>query len=149
MSSYQHLYCQQTHECIEVVACVGNWKGPRIDANALQAFLVYHFLVAPGAPLVTWEDGTISYGRFITDSIEELELQRELAGNPPREKLPVLIWTGQNYRALAGRADGLAAVLSDYEQDGGGLWVRRTADGRLIEPASATRLASPGAPGLY
>lgn len=141
MASYHYLYCQQTDECIEVVACVGNWKGPRIEANALQAFLVYHFLKAPGAPLVTWEAGSISRGRFMVDSLEELAEQKDLAGDPPREKLPVLLWTEQNHRALAARAEGLGDTLRDLEAaPSGGVWIRRTSDGRLIEPAGSQGL---------
>ena len=132
MSSHHYLYCRETDECVEVIACVGNWRGPRLDANAVQAFLTYHFLTAPGAALVIWESESIA-GGDLTDSMKVLAEQRDLADGDPRDRLPALVWTGENYRTLAERAEGLSATLHDYEQaPGGGRWVRKTSDGRII-----------------
>jgi len=132
VSSHHYLYCEETDECVEVIACVGNWRGPRLNANALQAFLSYHFLKAPGAPMAIWESQSIAKGD-ITDSLAVIAEQLELADGDPRDRLPALVWTGENYLALVARAEGLAVTLQGYEHaPGGGKWVRQTVDGRTI-----------------
>ncbi|TXH00075.1 MAG: hypothetical protein E6R08_01160 [Nevskiaceae bacterium] len=134
MSNHYYLFCEQTGECVEAVAHVGNRSGPRMQANALQAYLVYHHIKAGGAPLVLRNvDDIGGRGRSLMESLEEVSEEFDSIGDSPGYTPPVLIWTDENYRSLAARAEGLAAMLSEYEQaPSGGVWVRRTADGRII-----------------
>lgn len=145
MSNYYYLYCDQTNECIEVVAEVGCKPSPRIQANALQAFLTYHHIKAPGAALTMCQLDRISVDRNIVESLEDAAEDFESIGGFPQYKPPVMIWTENNFRALASRMDGLAAQLEDFEQaPSGGVWVRRTQEGRTIEgPGKQSRVVSP------
>lgn len=133
MSSHYYLFCEVTGECVEAVAHVGGRIGPRIEANALQAFLVYHHIKASGAALVMRQLESVSRDRNIVASLEEAAEESESIGDFPGYKPPVMIWTERNYRSLSSRADGLAAMLNEYEQSpSGGVWVRRTAEDRVI-----------------
>lgn len=139
MSSHFFLYCEQTGECVEAIARVGNWCGPRIEANALQAFLVYHHIKAGGAMMRIVELESISRDRNIVASLEEAVDEKESIGDFAGYKAPVMIWTEKNFRELAARADRLVAALEDYAQaPSGGTWVRRTVEGRLIEACGST-----------
>lgn len=134
MSNHYFLFSEQTGECVEAVAVVGSRAAPRIEANALQAFLVYHHINAPGADLFIRNiDSLADGGRSIVRSLEEAaEIVDQMVGVEGFEP-PILIWTKNNYRALAERDCGLRVMLQEYEAaPSGGIWVRRTADGRLI-----------------
>lgn len=134
MSSHYYLYCERTGECAEAVAHVGSTSGPRIEANALQAFLVYHHLHATGTPLVLRDiDSIDGDDRSVFSSLDDVAQEFESIGSFAGYQSPILIWTEENYRALAGRDVGLAAKLEEYENaPSGGVWVRRTVDGRII-----------------
>lgn len=133
MSSHYYLYCEKTGECVEAVAHVGSRSGPRIQANALQAFLVYHHMVASGAPLVLRDVDEISSDRSLMSSLEEAAQEMESIGGFPGYQPPIMVWTEANYRSLAQRAKGLGEMLDEYEHaPSGGVWVRRTVDGRII-----------------
>ena len=72
------------------------------------------------------QDGTLVY------SLEEAAEEFENVNSPGYQK-PILIWTEKNYLSLANRQKGLAETLTEYEQaPSGGVWVRRTVDGRII-----------------
>lgn len=138
MSSYYYLFCEQTNECIEVVATVGAKPGPRIDANALQAFLVYHHMVAsqftcPSFTLENIDDISDATGRISVTSLDEMKQYINSNSWIDGYTSPILIWTEDNYKSLADRANGLASRLSEYENaPSGGIWVRKTVDGRII-----------------
>lgn len=139
MSNYFYLLCEETNECIEVIASVGCKPGPRIDANALQAFLVYHHINAlPSyrAPIFSIHNidsiGDDPYRNIVT-SLEERQQDIDQNSWMPDYATPVIKWTSENYRALAARANDLDNRLTEYENAyGGGLWVRKTNDGRII-----------------
>lgn len=66
-------------------------------------------------------------------SLEGAKEEFESIGDFPGYKPPILAWTEENYRALAKRDAGLAKILEEYESaPSGGVWVRRTVDGRII-----------------
>ncbi|MEJ6003764.1 hypothetical protein [Paucibacter soli] len=133
MSSHYYLFCEQTGECVEAVAHVGSRPGPRIEANALQAFLCYHYIKASGAPMVMREIDSIARDRSLVSSVEAAAEEFESMGGFPGYEPPVMVWTEKNYRSLASRADGLDGMLHEYEQaPSGGVWVRRAVDGRII-----------------
>lgn len=133
MSSHYYLYCEKTGECVEAVAHVGSRAGPRIEANALQAFLVYHHMTANGAPLVLRNVDSFASDRSLMSSLEDVAQEFESIGSFPGYQSPIMVWTEENYRSLAKRAEGLAEMLDEYEHaPSGGLWVRRTVDGRII-----------------
>ncbi len=139
MSDYYYLFCKETNECIEVIASVGCKPGPRIDANALQAFLVYHHIVAHPtyrAPAFTIHNidsiGEDPYRNIVT-SLEEWQQDIDHNSWMPDYATPIIKWTSENYRSLAARAKDLDNRLTEYENaPGGGLWVRKTTDGRII-----------------
>lgn len=132
MSYHFYLFCEQTNECVEVAAHVGNVVTPRIQANALQAFLTYHHIKACGAPLVIWEIDSIAQDRSVVTSLEEAAAEFESVGSYAGYQAPIMLWTEQNYRALSERAPGLAETLEEYAQaPGGGSWVRRTSEGHI------------------
>ena len=141
MSNYYYLFCKETNECIEVIASVGAKPGPRIEANALQAFLVYHHVssylpyVGP-TPTFTIQNidslGEDPYRNIVT-SLEERQQDIDQNSWMPDYATPIIKWTNENYRALAARANDLDNRLTEYENAyGGGLWVRKTIDGRII-----------------
>lgn len=145
MSQHYYLYCEQTGECVEVVAESGCKAWPRIEANALQAFLTYHHIKAPGAALTMCQLERICVDRHIVESLEEAAEEFASIGDFPGYKPPVMIWTENNFRALASRVEGLAAQLEDFEQaPSGGVWVRRNQEGRIIEgTGKQSRVVSP------
>ncbi len=133
MSSHFYLFSEETGECVEAVAHVGSRSGPRIEANALQAFLLYHHKKASGKPLVMREIDAIARDSTLVSSLEEAAEDFEMVGGFGVYKKPIMIWNEANYRSLAKRLPGLAEMLTEYEHaPGGGLWVRRTVDGRII-----------------
>lgn len=134
MSYHYFLFSEQTGECVEVVAVVGSRAAPRIEANALQSFLLYHHINAPGADLSLRDMDSLADGcRGMVESLDEAaEMVDQMAGFEGFEP-PILIWTEKNYRSLVERDCGLKRMLQEYEEaPSGGVWVRRTADGRLV-----------------
>lgn len=138
MSNNYYLFCKDTNECIEVIANVGAQNGPRIEANALQAFLVYHHIVAPRFTCASFtienidEVGEDPYRNIVT-SLEEM--QKDIDDNSWMDdyETPILKWTNDNYKVLSARDTGLEKSLNEYENAAsGGLWVRKTIDGKLI-----------------
>ena len=139
MSNHYFLYCEKTGECVEAVAHVGNKSSPRIEANALSAFLVYHQEQASGAPLVMRNVDSLGNDEFggndrsLMSSLEDAAEEYESVGSFPGYKSPIMIWTEANYRSLAARLPKVAEWLDEYERaPSGGGWVRRTVDGRII-----------------
>jgi len=133
MSTHYHLYCEKTGECVEAVAHVGNTSVPRIEANALGAFLLYHQVVADNAPFVLIQLDALEDDRSIMSSLQEVADEQESIGSYAGYKRPVLKWTKDNYLSLAGRNSRVLEGINDFERGpSGGTWVRKTNEGRII-----------------
>ena len=127
MSTYYCIFCKQTNECIEIIAEVGCKAGPRIEANALQAFLLYHHLAFKLTPLdLTIKNmDSFDYGVNMHTSLEDIKAEFESIGSFTGYQPPVLLWNNENYKSLSARAPGLIDKLDSYQHaPGGGLWVR-------------------------
>ncbi len=120
MSSHFYLYCEETDECVETVAHVGDKTCPRIDANALGAFLTYHLREAPAAAFRLVEVESFSDDRTC-HSLAELAEDMESIGSFAGYRRPTLVWDGCNYREFASRRQDLGESLRDFEQNAG-LW---------------------------
>lgn len=88
MSEHYYLYCKATNEAVEAVATVGGKDGPRIEPDALGAFLAYHR--ASG----------------------HLEL---CLRNGENLNSAVEVWTKANYQDLAGRQPKVAEAIRSIE----------------------------------
>jgi hypothetical protein len=138
MSDYYYLLCKETNECIEVIASVGAKPGPRIEANALQAFLLYQHMVTgpyncPSLTIMNIDSIGEDPYRNTVYSLEEMQQDIDQNSWMPDYATPILIWTDENYRALSSRLSDLNKHLSDYESAiSGGTWVRKTIAGRII-----------------
>lgn len=117
MSSHYYLYCDQTKECIEAVACVGSTSAPRIQPNALGAFLTYHLLVAPGAELRLVQLDSVKKDRNTCSSVQELTDERESLGSFAGYTPPVMVWDAENYHEFMGRKSDLLPMMNKFEQN--------------------------------
>jgi len=126
MSAHFHLWCKETDEATETIAIVGDKTFPRIEANALSAFLLYHFTVAPGAELKIVElDGYPDLKeRNTCDSLKALEQEIESIGDFEGYEKPIMLWTESNYHEFISREPGLANMLRDFE-DRASVWVKK------------------------
>lgn len=119
MSTHYHLYCEKTGECIEAVAHVGNASTPRVDANAMGAFFLYHQMTVDSAPLVLIQLDSLDEDRTILDSLEAVAEETQRVGGFHGYKPPVLVWTDANYRSLAARSPVVLKNLSEFEHRAG------------------------------
>lgn len=133
MSAHFYLWCQATDEAVEVLVMFGSNTYPCIGANALSAFLLYHFIVASGAELkiVELDNYPELKERNICASLKELEEEIESVGDFDGYVKPILLWKESNYLEFIGRKPGLALNLKKYEQSMG-VWLKN-GDGILIQ----------------
>lgn len=126
MSADFHLWCKETDEATEVIGIVGNKTFPKIEPNALNAFLLYHFIVAPGAELkiVNIDIYPDIKERNVCDSLKALEQEIESIGDFEGYEKPILLWTESNYHEFICREPELANMLKDCEARAG-TWVKK------------------------
>jgi hypothetical protein len=112
MSITLDLYCKATNEHVEAMRC-GSSTAQSMNANVLACFLAYHASIGlRGSHAFTL--------RNIRDSSDE-NLDESLE------------WTEANFRKLLARAPIALLAQEQFEQaPSGGVWVRRTIDGRII-----------------
>lgn len=98
LSNHFYLHCEVTNEAVETVAEVGGKDGPRIDPNALGAFLAYHRAM-----------GQYDFRLRNADDFDD-------------EHWPT-IWDQGSYRELVGREPRVSAVVLNMESQW--VWIRR------------------------
>lgn len=123
MSTYLFLCCDKTGECVEVIAHVGSKIVPRLPANAVGAFLVYHEAVAPGAGFAVRELEAFSAGRNVFSSLSDAAEDFAQVGGLAGYVDPVLVWTEANYHELMARRPRVAGMLREIE-GAGAVWTR-------------------------
>jgi hypothetical protein len=123
MSSHYYLYCEQTGECIEALAHGGSKTFPRIEANAMGAFLLYQHKVSPGAGLRIVNVDSFGDDRSLMGSLAEVEDEFASVGDFSGYQSPILVWSDKNYRELVGRRPDVLAVLAEFELTAG-TWAR-------------------------
>lgn len=109
MSTDLHLYCKATNECVETLRS-GSTTTQQLDANVLACFLAYH------ASLTIRGSNEFMLRESDADDLDDS-----------------ILWTPENYRDLLARAPEVMRGQEGFEQaNNGGVWVRRTIDGRVI-----------------